>query len=117
MCVVLDSRLVVLFSMQTLSYRSRSVFFFLHHGGVTSDENRRKKSCSDPFRFLFCSVCFRSCGILETGERVFPSVSVGSCFHPDLTRMYSVFHPVLNLREICLEFDMFINLLIANYAR
>jgi len=43
---------------------------------------------------------------------VFPSVSAESCFHPELTRIY----PVFNLCEICLEFDMFIYLLVTNYA-
>jgi hypothetical protein len=60
----------------------------------SSVENERKKSCSESFRFLLCSVRFRICGIpYENGRVFFPSVSVGSRFHPDLTRIYFVFIP------------------------
>jgi hypothetical protein len=73
-----------------------------------------------PFRFLFVPSVSVFVGsyfrIYGNRRRVFPSVSAGSRFHPDLTRIYYVLHPVFNLYGICLEFDMFINLLIANYT-
>jgi len=62
---------------------------------------------------VFVGSCFR---IYRNRRGVFPSISPESRFHPELTRIYSVFHPVFNLCEICLEIDMFINLLITNYA-
>ena len=54
--------------------------------------------------------------IYENERGFFLSVSVASHFHPELTRICCDFHPVFNLCEICLEIDMFINLLITNYA-
>ena len=82
-------------------------------------ENGRKYSCSDPFRFLFLSVCFRICGIpfpyLEVEMR-FLSVSEKSRFYMELTRIYSVFHPVFNLHKICLKIDMLKNIPITKYA-
>ena len=78
------------------------------------DKNRPKKSCSVfyflPFVFVFVGSRFR---IYENVKGVFPFVFARSCFYPELTRIYSVFHPVFNLCEICLEIDMLINLLIS----
>ena len=83
-------------------------------------ENGRKKSRSDPFRFLLSSIRFCISGIrfriYGNGKGGFSSVSARCRFYPKLTRIYSVFHLVFNLCEICLEIDMFINLLIINYA-
>ena len=74
---------------------TRSVFYFL------------------PSVFVFVGSRFR---IYGNGKGGFPSVSARSRFYTELTRIYSVFHLAFNLCEICLEIDMFINLLITNYA-
>jgi len=74
---------------------TRSVFYFL----------------ASVFVFMGSRFC-----IYGNGKGFFPSISARSRFYPELTRIYSVFHPVFNLCEICLEIDMFINLLITNYA-
>ena len=80
-------------------------------------ENGKKKSRSVFYFlasvFVFMGSRFR---IYGNGKGFFPSISARSRFYPELTRIYSVFHPVFNLCEICLEIDMFINLLIINYA-
>jgi hypothetical protein len=51
-----------------------------------------------PFISVFAGSRFR---IYGNRRGVFLSVSAGSRFHPKLTRIYSVFHPVLNLYEMC----------------
>ena len=86
-------------------------------------ENGKKKSRSVFYFlasvFVFMGSRFRIYGnrsIYGNGKGVFPSVSARSRFYPELTRIYFVFHPIFNLCEICLEIDMFINLLITNYA-
>jgi hypothetical protein len=72
---------------------------------VASSVEDGRKNSRDPFRFPFLSVRFRIYGsrfrIYGNRRWVFPSVSAGSRFHPKLTRIYSVFHPVLNLYEMC----------------
>ena len=80
-------------------------------------ENGKKKSRSVFYFlasvFVFMGSRFR---IYGNGKGVFPFVSARSYFYPELTRIYFVFHSVFNLCEICLEIDMFKNLLIINYA-
>jgi TATA-box binding protein (TBP) (component of TFIID and TFIIIB) len=75
------------------------------YAAALSVENGQKNSHYDPFHFPPLSVRFRICGvrfhIYGNGRGVFPSVLTGSRFHPKLTRIYSVFHPVLNLYEMC----------------
>jgi hypothetical protein len=51
-----------------------------------------------PFVSVFAGSRFR---IYGNRRGVFPSVSAGSRFHPKLTHIYSVFHLVLNLYEMC----------------
>ena len=65
-----------------------------------------------PFSTLFHPFPYQ----IRKQEMGFPPVFAGSRFHPELTRIWSVFRRVFNLCEICLEIDMFINLLITNYA-
>ena len=60
--------------------------------------------------FYFCPfvsvfVGFRFC-IYGSRNEVSPSVSEKSCFYMELTRIYSVFHPVFNLHKICLKINM-----------
>ena len=81
--------------------------------GADRVKNGRKYSRSDPFRFLFLSVRFR---IYESRNEVSPSVSEESRFYMELTRIYSVFHPVFNLHKICLKIDMFKNISITKDA-
>ena len=88
--------------------------FVVRVGILIKVENGRKKFRCDSFRFPLSFIRFRICGPSRKGFfRPFPRDSV---FYPELTRIYSVFYPVFNLCEICLEIDMFINLLITNYA-
>jgi hypothetical protein len=65
----------------------------------------RKISVSTRSVFHFCLFVFVFAGsrfrIYGNRRGVFPSVSAGSRFHPKLTRIYSVFHSVLNLYEMC----------------
>ena len=55
--------------------------------------------------------------IYGSGNEVFSSVSEKSCFYMELTRIYSVFHPVFNLHKICLKIDMLKNIPITKYTR
>ena len=73
---------------------TRSVFYFI------------------PPVFVFVGSRFR---IYRNGRGVFLPVSAGYRFHPELTCIYSVFHPFsIYMRYV--EIDMLINLLITNYA-
>ena len=54
--------------------------------------------------------------IYGSKNEVSPSVSEKSRFYMELTRIYSVFHPVFNLHKICLKIDMFKNIPITKYA-
>ena len=54
--------------------------------------------------------------IYRSRNEISPSVSEESRFYMELTRIYSVFHPVFNLHKICLKIDMFKNIPITKYA-
>ena len=87
------------------------------HVGLKTDGKNPVLTCSVFYFVPSVFVFVRSRFCIYGNERgVFPYVSVGSRFHPELTRICSFFHPVFNLCEICLEIDIFINLLIINYA-
>ena len=53
-----------------------------------------------PFVSVFVGFCF--C-IYGSRNEVSPSVSEESCFYMELTRIYSVFHPIFNLHKIYLK--------------
>ena len=66
-----------------------------------------------PSVFVFVGFCFR---IYGSRNGISPSVSEESRFYMELTRIYSIFHPVFNLHKICLKIDMFKNIPITKYA-
>ena len=41
--------------------------------------------------------------IYGNGRLLFPPVYAEFCFYPELIRIFSVFHPIFNVREICLQ--------------
>ena len=63
--------------------------------------------------FVFVGSRFR---IYGSRNEVSPSVSEEFRFYMELTRIYSVFHPVFNLHKICLKIDMFKNIPITKYV-
>jgi hypothetical protein len=82
-------------------------------------ENKQKKSRSDLSCFLFCSAGFvfvGSCFCIYENGRGFSARFRRILFLSRIDLYLFRFHPIFNLCEICLEIDMFINLLITNYA-
>ena len=80
---------------RNISVSTRSVFYFC------------------PSISVFVGSRFR---IYRSRNEISPSVSEESRFYMELTRIYSVFHPVFNLHKICLKIDMFKNIPITKYA-
>jgi hypothetical protein len=72
---------------------------------VTSVENGRKNSRSDPFRFPLLSIRFRICGVpflyLRKWEGDFSVRFHMIPFSPEIDPYLFRFHPVLNLYEMC----------------
>jgi len=66
-----------------------------------------------PSVLVFVGSCFR---IYGNRNEVSPSVSDKSRFYMELTRIYSIFHPIFNLHKIYLKIDMFKNIPITKYA-
>jgi hypothetical protein len=70
--------------------------------GLKTDRKIPVPTCSVfhfcPFVSVFAGSRFR---IYRNERGVFPSVSAEFCFHPKMICIYSVFHPVLNLHEMC----------------
>ena len=62
---------------------------------------------------IFVGFHFR---IYGSRNEISPSVFEESRFYMELTRIYSVFHPVFNLHKICLKIDMFKNIPITKYV-
>ena len=54
--------------------------------------------------------------IYRSRNEVSPSVFEKSRFYMELTRIYSVFHPIFNLHKICLKINMYKNIPITKYA-
>ena len=78
------------------------------HLGLKTDRNipvpTRSVFYFCPSISVFVGSHFR---IYGSRNEVSPSVSEESRFYMELTRIYSVFHPVFNLHKICLKIDMF----------
>jgi hypothetical protein len=107
------------YGLQYLLVLYKHIILTLCLANLLEGHPRQNKSRWTHLVFYFCFACFCICGIpfpfLQKQERFFPHFR-GIPFWSGIDLHLFLFHPVFNLFEICLNIDMFINLLITNYA-
>jgi hypothetical protein len=114
---------IYLYTYSILNYKTNFLKFIAfviatHLGTLCQDkfENIRKNLVPFSILFYLFSYLWDFVSVFTRQEMGFSACFRKIPFHPELIRIYSLFHPMLYLREICLEINMSINLIITNYA-